>query len=50
MWGYKQGLNKYTITEIYPLPRIKEPIAILSGGESFITLDLSHTYLQLELE
>jgi len=37
-------------TKIYPLPRIEELFTCLSGGQTLTTLDLSHTYLQLELE
>ena len=47
---YKQTINKFSKTEIYPLPRVEELFATLSGGQSFTTLDLSHAYLQLELE
>ena len=47
---YKQTINKCAKTEIYPLPSIEEHFATLSGGQSFTTLDLSHAYLQLELE
>ena len=47
---FKQTVNKFAKTEIYPLPRIEELFATLSGGKTFTTLDLSHAYLQLELE
>ena len=47
---FRQTVNKHAKTEIYPLPRIEELFASLSGGQSFTTLDLSHAYLQLELE
>ena len=47
---FKRTVNKSTRTEIYPLPRIEELFTCLSGGETFTTLDLSHGYLQLELE
>jgi len=47
---YKQTINKFSKTEIYSLPRVEELFATLSGGQSFTTLDLSHAYLQLELE
>ena len=47
---YRQTVNKHAKTEIYPLPRIEELFTTLSGGQSFTTLDLSHAYLQLELE
>ena len=47
---FKQTVNKSARTEVYPLSRIKELFACLSGGQTFTTLDLSHAYLQLELE
>ena len=47
---YRQTVNKHAKTEIYPLPCIEELFTTLSGGQSFTTLDLSHAYLQLELE
>ena len=47
---FKRTINKAARTEIYPLPRIEELFACLSGGQTFTTLDLSHAYLQLELE
>ena len=47
---FRQTVNKHAKTEIYPLPRIEELFTTLSGGQSFTTLDLSHAYLQLELE
>ena len=37
-------------TEVYPLPRIEELFACLSGEQTFTTLDMSRAYLQLELE
>ena len=46
---FKQTVNKSVSTKIYPLPRIEELFACLSGGQIFTTLDLSHAYLQLEL-
>ena len=47
---FKRTINKSARTEVYPLPRIDELFASLSGGQTFTTLDLSHAYLQLELE
>ena len=47
---FKRTINKAAKTEIYPLPRIEELFACLSGGQTFTTLDLSRAYLQLELE
>ena len=47
---FKRTINKSARTEVYPLRRIDELFASLSGGQTFTTLDLSHAYLQLELE
>ena len=47
---FKRIINKSARTEVYPLPRIDELFANLSGGQTFTNLDLSHAYLQLELE
>ena len=47
---FKRTINRSTRTEVYPLPRIDELFASLSGGQTFTTLDLSRAYLQLELE
>ena len=47
---FKRTINKSARTEVYPLPRINKLFASLSGGQTFTTLDLSHAYLQLELE
>ena len=35
---------------MYPLPRIEELFAAVSGGKVFSKLDLSHVYLQLQLD
>ena len=37
------------ILEVYPLPRIDELFASLSGGQAFSKLDLSHAYQQIPL-
>ena len=34
---------------MYPLPKIEELFASLSGGQTFSKLDLSHAYLQVPL-
>ena len=47
---FRQTVNKHAKTEIYPLPCIEELFTTLSGGRTFTTMDLSHAYLQLELE
>ena len=47
---FRQTVNKHAKTEIYPLPRIKELFTTLSRGQTFVTWDLFHAYLQLELE
>ncbi len=46
---YKGTINQCFPTEIYPLPRIEELFANLSGGKFFSKLDMSSAYLQLPL-
>ena len=47
---YKLTINSVAKNEVYPLPRIKELFASVSGGKVFSKLDLSHAYLQLQLD
>ena len=47
---YKVTVNKFAKTEKYPLPRIEDLFAALSGGQAFTKLDLANAYLQLPLE
>ena len=47
---FKLTINQATCTEVYPLPRIEELFASLSGSTVFSTLDLSHAYNQLQLD
>ncbi|KAL6461075.1 hypothetical protein MHYP_G00310410 [Metynnis hypsauchen] len=43
-------LNKLTKKDAYPLPRIEETFALLSGSKWFTVLDLKSGYYQLEVE
>ena len=47
---FRTTLNTATITESYPLPRIEDLYATLSGCAIFSVLDLSNAYLQVLLE
>ena len=47
---FKLTTNKATNLEHYPLPRIEDLFARLSGGNSFTKLDLRDAYCQLELD
>ena len=47
---YKQAVNKAIRLDSYPLPRIDDLLASLSGGVSFSKLDLAHAYQQIPLE
>lgn len=47
---YKVTVNPKLMREPYPLPRIEELFAALSGGEQFSKIDLTHAYQQLFLE
>lgn len=47
---YKVTINPKLLREPYPLPRIDELFAALSGGEQFSKIDLTNAYQQLLLE
>lgn len=43
---YSQTINKFTMLDAYPLPRIEEIIAKVSANEVFSTIDLESAYPQ----
>uniref|UniRef100_A0A1X7T330 Integrase zinc-binding domain-containing protein n=1 Tax=Amphimedon queenslandica TaxID=400682 RepID=A0A1X7T330_AMPQE len=47
---YKVTTNRVASLNKYPLPRIEDLFASLSGGQTFSKLDVSHAYQQVELE
>ena len=47
---YKVTVNQAANVDTYPLPRVEELFAAMSGGKTFTKLDLSHAYLQLVLD
>ena len=47
---YRLTVNQIAKLETYPLPRIEDLLASLSGGKTFTKLDLTHAYQQVELE
>ena len=47
---YKVTVNAVAKLETYPLPKVEDLFAALSGGILFSKLDLSHAYQQLVLE
>ena len=47
---YKLIVNKAVKLEVYSLPRIKDLFLSLAGGKTFTKLDLSHAYLQVNLD
>ena len=47
---YKITVNQASNTESYPLPRIEDLLASLSGGTAFSKLDLAHAYQQVVLD
>lgn len=47
---YKSTVNQVATPDKYPLPRVDELFASLSGGKLFTKLDLSHAYNQIELD
>ena len=46
---YKVTVNKALQADSYPLPRVEDLFAALSGGVVFSKLDLSHAYQQIKL-
>ena len=46
---YKLTINAVTKTDPYPLPRIEDIFASLSGGKLFTKMDLAHAYQQIPL-
>ena len=47
---YKVTINQASQTDSYPLPRVDDLFAALSGGTIFTKLDLSHAYQQILLD
>ena len=47
---YKITVNAVAKLETYPLPKVEDLFAALSGGVLFSKQDLSHAYQQLALE
>ncbi|XP_064400577.1 uncharacterized protein K02A2.6-like [Halichondria panicea] len=47
---YKVTLNRSCKVDKYPLPRIEDLFASLSGRKKFTKLDLKHAYQQIELD
>ena len=47
---YKVTINQASLVDTYPLLRIDELLANLSGGKHFSKLDMSQAYLQLPLD
>ena len=47
---YKVTANQAVIVDPHPIPRIQDIFARMSGGTLYTKLDLSHAYLQLQLD
>ncbi len=47
---FKVSVNPVLQAEQYPLPRIEDIFATLSGGQLFSKIDLAEAYLQMEME
>lgn len=47
---YKVTVNKAMVCETHPIPRSEDLFTEMAGGTSFTKLDLSHAYLQLQLD
>ena len=46
---YRVTVNQAATPDVYPLPRIEDLFASLSGGKIFTKLDLAHAYQQVEI-
>ena len=46
---YSQTINRYTLLDAYPLPKIDEIIAQIAKGSVYSTLDLKSAYYQIPL-
>ena len=47
---YRVTINKAVKVDAYPLPRVEDLFAALSGGKYFTKLNMSQAYLQLPLD
>ena len=47
---FKRTVNQVSKVDKYPIPKIEDIFASLSGGKSFTTLDMSQAYQQLLLD
>lgn len=47
---YKVTINKFIMDDNYPIPRIEDLFARLSGGKFFATLDISQAYLHMKVD
>ena len=47
---YKVTINPALQVDSYPIPRVEDLYASMSGGKCFTKLDLSQAYLQLQLD
>ncbi|XP_062864462.1 uncharacterized protein K02A2.6-like [Trichomycterus rosablanca] len=47
---YKMTVNQVASLEQYPIPKVEDLFAVLSGGEKFSKLDMSHAYQQVTLD
>ncbi|XP_061564077.1 uncharacterized protein K02A2.6-like [Cololabis saira] len=47
---YKLTVNRVSKLEKYPIPKVEDLFASLSGGQKFTKLDMSHAYHQIPLE
>ena len=47
---FKVTINPLAKLDRYPIPRIEDLLATLGGGQSFMKLDMSQAYQQVELE
>lgn len=47
---YKLTVNRVSTLEQYPIPKVEDLMAVLTGGKQFKKLDMSHAYQQIQMD
>lgn len=47
---YKLTVHRFSTLKQYPIPKVEDLMAVLSGGRQFTKLDMSHVYQQIQMD